>query len=171
LRTNQIISAIAGIIIFVAFSCNHISPDHQKPDSDKNRSDSTIAFDADGYYFPVDTVKYKDYRIGNILIATTDKINSNGDKQISYVQIELVDEKTGKNREETTKDFEFRNKQFRATFKTKFIGVIELSSILTGKYGPVNDNVEEQETIVMIGTFTINKDYKKDTEFRYFAGE
>jgi hypothetical protein len=162
---------IIGIISVLALSCNNSSLDKQKTESENNTPTAKSAFDADGYYFPVDTIKYKDYRIENLLIATTDKINSNGDKQVLYVQIELVDDKTGENWEQTSKDFELNNKNFRATFKTKYIGTIELSSVLTGKFGPINDNVNEQETIVMKGIFKINKDYKKETEFKYFAGE
>lgn len=162
---------LIGIISVVAFSCNNSSLNNQKIESEKSTSASKTTFDADGYYFPVDTIKYKDYRIENILIATTDKINSKGDKQISYVQIELVDDKTGENWEQTTKDFELNNKIFHAIFKTKYIGIIDLTSQFTGKLGPMNDNVTEEETIVMKGSFSINKEYKKETEFKYFAGE
>jgi hypothetical protein len=157
-------SGFIGIVCLVALSCNTNSPGNQK-------SATKTVFDADGYYFPVDTIKYKDYRVENILIATTDKINSSGDKQISYVQIDLVDDKTGENLEQITKEYELKNKIFHATFKTKYIGNIELNSSFTGTFGPMNDNVKEKETIVMKGTFMINKDYTKETEFKYFAGE
>jgi hypothetical protein len=157
-------SGLLIIICLFGLSCNTGSPGDQK-------SAAKTAFDADGYYFPADTIKYLDYRIESILIATKDEINSSGDKLISSVQIGLVDDKTGKTQELTTKEYELRNKIFHAVFKTNFMGDIELNSSFTGAFGPINDNVKEQETIVMKGKFEINKDYIRETGFKYFAGD
>ncbi len=166
---------ILGIIcLIILSSCNDSSVNKHSgtaTNAIEIKTNNQLAFDADGYYFPVDSIKYKNFILENVLIATTDKTNDFGDKQVLFAQIELVDITTGENWEETTKDFELKNKDFRAVFNVKNIGTIKLTAQLLGKNGPINDKIDEDKTIVMKGKFEINDDYKRETEFKYFAGD
>lgn len=161
------ITLLALLCLFL-LSCNNNTTVIEKP---ANGAVVQTAFDADGYYLPVAALAYKNCRIENVLIATTDTLTASGDKKILFAQLEIVDTISGENREVVTKDFELKDKKFRAVFTDKTIGKIIFSSLLLGTYGPANDHAEENKTIVMKGTFEINGNYRIDTEFTYYAGD
>jgi len=157
-------------ILLIAFlSCN--SQKSEKKENIVTKTEKQVSFNIDGYYFPKDTIKYKEIEVLSILFSTKDEVDESNSNVINKVYLNLLDIKSGKRIELVAETFQLKNKVINLSVSIPDIGVFSFNGTFLGKNGPMNDNVRENETIVMKGKIEIGGDFKKETDFSYFAGD
>jgi hypothetical protein len=145
--------------------------------SDLEADDNTnIQFDPDGYYYPTDTLRYKQFEMGRraldiFIMESPSKGNFiRRPKDSVFIALNFRDTLANEDMSLKTADFLITKDTLVLNFHSDKIGDIKVVGHFTGNKGPYYDNVEVFKTIVL-KTKLIFKDATFSTDFTYWEGD
>jgi hypothetical protein len=158
------------LIFYIALnllSCSQISNNRKSENSeevDKNNS----SFEFDGNYLPTKEFKINNHLLNSIEIGTNDSLEGN---KIALIFIRFTNLKTEEYYVIRKTTFEGTKDKFSIIANDPLLGKIQISGSFIGKNGPLNDNIEDPNTIVFKGTILADGINNEKLECTYFEGD
>jgi hypothetical protein len=154
--------------IVLTFSACFQSSNEPKSEDTNKIKENRSEFEFGGNYLPTKEFKIKNHLLNSIEISTNDSLVGN---KIELIYIRFTDLKTDEYYVVMKTIFTGTKENFSVSANDPVLGKIEIKGKFSGIKGPMNDNIEDPNTIVFKGTISANGINNEKLECTYFEGD
>lgn len=166
-------------LIVISCSSNNTSTNTDSFDIKKDTALSSTptepedsTFDSYGFYYPIDTIVFKNYRFSTLSIATTAVNDTGNTKAINVTDVSAILKrvKDDKIKALTFKNFIVKKNKIDLNIIDSEIGNFSLKGRFTVDKSPSQEN-PASNAVVLKATLKVNEEPAKEVSFTWFSGD